>query len=123
MAIEMMNDTELSDALFDGLVNRVHTERLNDPAWEDPTTDLSHAFSVKRKGHELSFRKGDGRPLLRGEMRWRTTEDNDRAEQFSVWRSIKPNQLLLKLQVEVGSTLDNVVENIVSTFASNSNSN
>jgi hypothetical protein len=58
MAIEMMNDTELSDALFDGLVNRVHTERLNDPAWEDPTTDLSHAFSVKRKGHELSFRKG-----------------------------------------------------------------
>jgi hypothetical protein len=46
MDIENMNDTEIVDALFDALVNRVHTERLNDPAWEDPTTDLSHVERI-----------------------------------------------------------------------------
>lgn len=113
MKIENMTNTELSDTVFDGLANRVHEERLKDPSWETPTA-LSHMFSVKRHGHELSFRKGDGLPLLRGEMRWREA-GGDAAKEFSVWRS-KSDQLLLKFEVEADESLEQVIEIILTTF-------
>jgi hypothetical protein len=55
-------------------------------------------------------------PLLQGEMRWREMSGGDAWKEFSLWRSVKSDQLLLKFQIESYGSLENVIEKIVSTF-------
>jgi hypothetical protein len=113
MNTDDIDDTQLADAVFDALVNGVHAARVDDPAWDNPMA-LTHSFSITRHGRELTFRKGDGRPLLQGEIRWNGT--GARLAKFSVWRGVDSNHLLLKLGAEHSGTLQNVVENILRAF-------
>src|SRR5262245_37855108 len=113
MNTDDIDDTQLADAVFDGLVNGVHAARVGDPAWDNPTA-LSHSFSITRHGRELTFRKGDGRPLLQGEISWNGT--GARPAKFSVWRGANSDSLLLKLGAEHVGTLQEVVEKIIRAF-------
>jgi hypothetical protein len=69
MSTEDIDDTQLVDAVFDGLVNRIHAARVDDSAWDNPTA-LSHSFSITRHGRELTFRKGVRAKARQFRCRW-----------------------------------------------------
>ena len=114
MSVSALSDADLRRHLFDRLAERLEAAAGRDSALtfrqRSPT-----AFSLGRNGNLLVVDQGEGMRLMRGEIQWKWTPDQDEPFTFSVARSVH-GQSLQMIPVGPEGDVDAIVDNIVQTF-------
>src|SRR5438874_11058980 len=84
--IARMTDDEVRRDLFGALVGKLEELQRKDPAIHVASRTPT-VFSLRRNGNVLTVDQGAGARLLRGEIRWADSSDEDAPHRFSVSRS------------------------------------
>lgn len=114
MNIAHPTDDQLRRELFERVVDRLQAEAKKDPAIlvQNRTPVV---FSLSRHGNLLTVYQAEGARLLRGELQWKYTPDEDAPWTFTVFRAVDRSQLRLEPNGPE-ATIDTIVDNIVTTF-------
>lgn len=110
----MKTDDELKQELFEAVVKRLLDRQAQDQTLvvKDRTPTM---FALERRGHLLTFFKGDGRVIAKGLIEWRPGPDEDESHRFRVTR-VSPTSSLLRMTKGPEGDVDVVADDIVNTF-------